>query len=157
MGVATMSASTTICKTCYSVLGVHTAHVDGATCPVAATYVCTQCGGNGHLASGCRVTTHVRRPRTLEELIPPDVRVRWGITTQTPIVWSRPTVAIMEREVADENTIEIKHQGNNRDAKIREVMRQHKVRTAHSMEDNIARLRSWAVSQGKKIRILQEK
>lgn len=146
-----------ICKTCYSVLGVHTAHDDGATCPVAATYLCTQCGGHGHLASSCRITTHVRRPRTLEELIPPDVRARWGITTQTPIVWSRPTVTTMEREITDENTIEIKHQGNNRDAKIREVMRQHKVRTAHSMEDNIARLRSWAVSQGKKIRILQEK
>jgi hypothetical protein len=149
--------STTNCKTCFSVLGVHAVHSDSEVCPVQATYVCTQCGGHGHLASTCRITTHVRRPRTLEELIPPDVRVRWGITTQTPIIWSRPAVAVMEREVDDENTIEIRHQGNNRDSRIREVMRQHKVRTAHSMEDNMTRLRSWAVTHGKKISIVQEK
>jgi hypothetical protein len=149
--------STTNCKVCASVLGTQVTHDGVEVCPVQATYTCTQCGGQGHLASSCRITTHVRRPRTLEELIPSDVRARWGITTQTPIVWSRPSVSTMEREVDDENTIEIRHQGNNRDAKIREVMKQNKVRTAHSMEDNITRLRSWAVTHGKKIRIIQEK
>ena len=149
--------TSTLCKTCFSVLGAQITHADGETCPVQATYICSQCGGCGHLATACRIVTHVRRPRTLEELIPADVRERWGITTQTPIIWSRPSVDRMEREVSDEHEIQIRHQGNNRDAKIREVMRHYKIPTVHKMEHNVARLRSWAVSQGKKIRILQEK
>jgi hypothetical protein len=33
----------------------------------------------------------------------------------------------------------------------------NKIKTEHAMSDNIQRLREWAVSQGKKISILQEK
>jgi hypothetical protein len=98
----------------------------------------------------------VTRPRTLEELIPEDVRVRWGITTSTPIVWPKPTLAVKEREIAEINTIEVRYREGRQDSKIREVMRSYKIPTVHKMEGNIQKLREWAVENGKKVRLVQE-
>ncbi len=100
---------------------------------------------------------HVTRPRTIEDLIPSDVRERWGIETVTPIIWSWPTLEDQEREIADINTIEVRYREGKMDAKIREVMRSLKVATVHKMDGNIQKLREWAVRNGKKVRIVQEK
>lgn len=102
------------------------------------------------------------RPRTLEELIRPDVKERWGIETDTPILWTTPTLSDAEREIADVNTIEIRYRtGIGRDTRLdqrlREVMKQNKIASVHSAEGNLQKLRTWAVSQGKKIRLIQEK
>lgn len=97
------------------------------------------------------------RPRTLEELIPADVRERWKIDTETSIVWMLPKLEDAEREIAEINTIEIRYREGRMDNKIREFMKQNKIVTVHKMEGNIQKLRAWAVSQGKKVRLVQER
>ena len=104
------------------------------------------------------------RPRTLEELIPADVRARWGIKTQTVIVWPTPsemTLEDKEREIGEGSVIEIRHGGPlaiKLDAALRVFMKAQrpKIETVHKMEGNLLKVRMWAVAQGKKIRILQE-
>jgi hypothetical protein len=144
------------CATCVKYLGQHRDH-GGDPCPVAASFWCSQCGCHGHLPSACDEVTHVDRPRTLEELIPEDVRARWGITTSTPIIWTKPTLAVQEREIAESNTIEVRYREGKQDSKIREIMRFYKIPTVHKMEGNIQKLREWAVANGKKVRLLQER
>jgi hypothetical protein len=100
------------------------------------------------------------RPTTLEELIPPEVRARWGIQTETPIIWTKPSLEQAEREIADVNTIEIVYAKKGKgslDSRLREYMKANRIPTVHSESGNLAKLRMWAVSQGKKIRLVQEK
>jgi hypothetical protein len=100
----------------------------------------------------------VWRPHTLEELIPTDVRQRWGITTETPIIWTTPvTLKDAEREIADLNTIEVRYREGKRDSRIREVMRMLKISTVHAMDGNMQKLSSWATANGKKVCYIQEK
>jgi hypothetical protein len=105
----------------------------------------------------------VWRPATLEELIPEDVRARWGITTSTYIVWPKTSLAHAEREIAETSTIIVKKS----DRTIREEMKKRKIPTVHAMDEtldkegkpkdgNIQLLRKWAVQHGKKVRFLQE-
>ncbi len=127
-----------------------------------ASYFCNSCHNYGHLPSECSdtpVTWH--RPRTLEELIPADLRERYEIDTETPIVrWRAPDLEDAEREIPDNNTVEIRYRdgrSEGKDRRIREFMSANKIKTDHSMSDNIQRLREWAVAQGKKISFIQEK
>jgi len=104
------------------------------------------------------VATHVRRPATLEELIPADVRERWGLETETPIVWSKSaTLEDAEREIAETNTIEVRYREGKRDSRIREVMNGLKIKTEKSMDGNIQKLRSCAIASGKKVRLVLER
>jgi len=141
------------CTTCHS-LGLKRFH---EVCPVRQSYWCTQCSCYGHLAATCDTVTHVERPRCLEDLIPADIRARWGIRTQTAIVWPAVTLEIAEREIAETNTIEVVYREGRQDNRIREVMRSLKIPTVHKMEGNIQKLRTWAVANGKKVRLIQEK
>jgi len=141
-------------------LGIARKH-EGA-CPVRASLWCSQCSCYGHGPSECDEAKHVWRPRTLEELIPADVRERWDIDTETPIIWHAPTcrpltVEDAEREIADTNTIEIRFREGKQDNRIRETMRQLKIPTVHKMDGNILKLRTWAVAHGKKVRLVQER
>lgn len=144
------------CATCRTTLGLARDHGEDA-CPVKASFWCSQCGCYGHRPSECKEVTHVIRPRTLEELIPADVRARWGINTETPIVWTKPSIDVAEREIEDVNIIEVRYYDGKMDSRIREVMRAHKVPTVHKMDDNLLKLRKWALGQGKKVRLIQEK
>ena len=94
-------------------------HPDGV-CPVRESFWCSQCACYGHQAAECDEIKHVWRPQYLEDLIPADVRTRWGITTETPIVWVKPDYASLpakdaeskrledaEREIAETNTIDV--------------------------------------------------
>ena len=142
-------------------LGLTRTHDDGP-CPVRASLWCSQCACYGHTPSECDEAKHVWRPRSLEELIPTDVRERWDIDTTTPIIWHAPTcrpltIEDAEREIAETNTIEIRYREGKQDNRIREVMRHLKIPTVHKMEGNIQKLRGWAVTNGKKVRLVQEK
>ena len=147
--------------TCKNMMGLTRTHADGV-CPVRASFWCSQCGCHGHRPAECDEARHVWRPRSLEELIPADVRDRWDIDTDTPIVWHTPTcrpltLADAEREIAETNTIEVRYREGKQDSRIREVMRSFKIPTVHKMDGNIQKLRTWAVSQGKKVRLVQER
>jgi hypothetical protein len=143
------------CNTCKSWLGIDRIH-DG-DCPVRASAWCSQCGCYGHRANDCEQNIMWRRPRSLEELIPNDVRQRWDIDTETLIVWTKPDLQDAEREISDVNTIEIRYRDGKMDNKIREYMKANRIITVHKMDGNLQKLRAWAVSQGKKIRLVQEK
>ena len=104
------------------------------------------------------------RPRTLEELIPADVRARWGIKTQTLILWPSPsemTLEDKEREIGEGSVIEIRYGGPlavKLDAALRVYMKAQrpKLETVHKMEGNLLKVRMAAVAQGKKIRLIKE-
>jgi hypothetical protein len=145
----------TCCETCRSWLGLTRRH-DGI-CPVRASAWCSQCGCYGHRQIDCETPISWVRPRTLEDLIPADVRERWDIDTETAIVWLIPGLEDAEREIAENNTIEIRYREGRMDNKIREYMKANRIVTVHKMDGNVQKLRTWAVSQGKKIRLVQEK
>jgi rRNA-processing protein FCF1 len=101
----------------------------------------------------------VDRPAYLEELIPADVRERWGIETRTQMLYDseEPSLSDCEREIADINTIEIRYAAGSQDARIREKMRHLGIPTVHKMEGNLQRLQKWCVANGKKVRLVQER
>ena len=147
----------TTCSVCWNKLRISRDHGE-EPCVVRASLWCSQCSCYGHEAPTCDVATHVRRPATLEELIPVDVRERWGLATETPIVWPGPqTLEDAEREIAEANTIEVRYREGKRDSRIREVMGGLKIKTVHKMDDNLQRLRSWAIASGKKVRLVLER
>jgi hypothetical protein len=138
------------------VMGLNRVHPDGK-CTIRASVLCTQCGCYGHLPSDCGTVTHVQRPRSLEELIPADVRERWNITTTTRIVWNRTvTDEQIEREIPDNYAVDIRYRSGKLDSAVRDVMRKLKISTVHKMDGNLQKLRLWAVENGKKVRLIQE-
>jgi len=141
------------CQTCQDWLHIERVH---DVCPVRASAWCSQCGCKGHRPSECGKHIMWTRPATLEELIPADVRERWNINTSTNIGWKLPTNDDAQREIAELNTIEIRYK-DKLDGKIREFMKLNKIHTTHKMDDNIRVLFNWAITKGKKIRIVQEK
>jgi len=170
------------CKTCKTTLGLTRTHTDGV-CMIRDAFWCSQCSCHGHRSVECDKVKHVWRPRYLEELIPADVRERWGIKTETQIVWEKPDYSDLppkeaedmqlkdtEREIADSNTIEVRYSEvgsrkdcNRLDTRLRKVMNSlscnccPKLTSVHGQEGNIIKLRRWAVTHGKKVRLVQEK
>jgi hypothetical protein len=157
---------TTSCYHCKKSLGLTRVHAPGAPCPVVASLWCSGCSCYGHTTASCDAVSHVTRPETLEELIPADVRARWGIKTRTLIHYpaaSEITLEDAEREIGEGSVIEIRHgalpEGPVKlDAALRTFMKAQrpKIETVHKMEGNLIKLRLWAVAQGKKIRLVQE-
>ena len=106
----------------------------------------------------------VERPATLEELIPEEVRERWGISSRTEIEWSesKPTdIDLIEAEIAENNTIEIRYSAkggwdSGLNKQLEKFIKAHGLPSSSSKDTKLLRLRQWAVSQGKKIRIVEE-
>lgn len=136
------------CTICYEILNVVKNHDPIKGCPVRASFWCSQCSCYGHRPEECDEKLCVRRPRCLEELIPEDIKIRWGIRSFTPIVFNRAeTLEEKEHEISPINSIFI----TNKDSEIRKFMRGQKISTVHKMSDNIRILREWAIGQGRKI------
>jgi hypothetical protein len=146
----------TVCEWCHANLNIRVTHTT-ATCPAQASQYCVLCGCYGHVSDDCDEKPHVRRPRTYEELIPEDIRQRWGLTTTTAIVWRAPTLEDKEREIPDSATVEVRYTKGRQDNAIRAVMREYSITTVHKMDENLRALRTWAVTNGKKVRLIQEK
>jgi len=127
---------------------------------VRASLWCTRCWCKGHEATACDESSvpMVEPPKYVEELIPSDVRERWGITLRTPYIPEVPlSMEAKEQMISDNNTILIRYREGKQDSRIREVMRSLKIPTVHKMDGNITKLRVWAISQGKKVRLEQER
>lgn len=144
------------CKTCKDWLGVVVTDHDDLSCVLRASAYCVKCCNYGHIPTECDVQIQWDRPETLEELIPADLRLRWGIITKTMIkhVSLKNPISLdtAEAEIIDGNTIEM----SLNDKKIRDFMRINKIQTTHKRNDNINRIRSWAVQKGMKIRFTQD-
>lgn len=136
------------CPICFEILNIVKTHDPIKGCPVRGSFWCSQCSCYGHRPEECDEKSSVRRPRCLEELIPEDLKARWGIRSFTPIVFTRAeTLEEKENEIAPTNSILVPH----KDAEIRQFMRSQKLQTVHKMSENVRILREWAVGQGKKI------
>jgi hypothetical protein len=82
----------------------------------------------------------------LEELIPASVRQRFNITTSTPMeadLGARDAGAAM-RELHPVNHVHVVYN----DKWMRHFMRQHDITTARRADDNLARIREWAFTNG---------
>lgn len=125
----------------------------------------------GHIPVECDTPEvgMVDRPATLEELIPEELRERWGIDTRTEIAWTSSAATpliVKETEIANINAIEIRYsvKGGREmglDAQLRKYMKTHGIvnatgHTEHATAANLLRLRDWAVTQGKKVRLVVE-
>jgi hypothetical protein len=67
-------------------------------CPYSSMELCKRCGGMGHLTKCCIIgRSEYERPKTLEELIPYNLRMMYKINTHTRISWTE-----MDRTTADE-------------------------------------------------------
>ena len=106
----------------------------------------------------------VERPATLEELIPVELRERWGIDSRTEIDWpeGKPTdIDLLEAEIAENNTIEIRYSAKGGwdtglNAQLKKFLEANRLTSIPSLDGKMLRIRQWAVSQGKKIRIVKE-
>jgi hypothetical protein len=132
---------------------------------------CSRCSCMGHIPVECDAADvcMVDRPATLEELIPEELRERWGIDTRTEIAWSPrmgTPLIVQETEIANTNSIEIRYsvKGGREmglDAQLRKYMKANGIvnatgHTEHATAANLMRLREWAVAQGKKVRLVVE-
>ncbi len=129
--------------------GLYSQH-DTTACPVRATFRCRRCHVRGHLAADCGESwAHWERPASLEELIAPDVRARWGILGSTETCFETPRGS----EGTDrERKIEIAVSSN--DKKMRDFMKENDIATTHKTEDNLQRIREWVGVRGLRLRIL---
>lgn len=138
-----------VCDTCYSFTGVKADHTV-EICPLNASFLCRRCHCRGHLASQCGESwAHWERPTSLEELIPADVRERWGIQTSTQMVFET------ERGTSDrEFRMEIRVPNN--DKKMRAFMSENQIKTTHKKEDNLQSVRDWALQRGLRVRLMYD-
>ena len=72
-------------------------------CPYAHDTLCDKCGHRGHYAIDCTANVSAR-PVTIEELIPFHLRVRWNITSRTPMK-PRKAGRTATEEACDANTL----------------------------------------------------
>lgn len=146
------------CGVCRSLLGQNRIHSDGI-CPTRELLWCAHCGEAGHLPHECSSQSfgHVYRPKTLEELIPADVRERWDIQTTTPILWPKQLdILRAECEIADVNSITVCFRDGQRDNKIREMMKSLGIATVHKMDANVEKLRTWCIQHGRRLILKHE-
>lgn len=119
-------------------------------CKLAESTKCLSCYQYGHLSVNCPSPRIVQRPRTLEECIPADIRLKYGITTSTPIAYASETIA--ESEIADINNIEVPSDFEG----LSKFVRQHGIKvegkvTKASEKALLQAIRSWAISKGYRI------
>jgi len=145
------------CKICKLYLGVTRTHPTGE-CPQGGSVLCTCCRERGHATADCPDTwAHWERPKTLEELIPPDIRRRYNITSHTPIVYDTPrSLPEREDELGEINTLEILDDY----AVLNKFVETHDIKvekvTKPSREKFLEAILAWAAAHGKRIRLVPE-
>ena len=104
-----MNSASLPCHVCLKYRGESVLHsAEGS--PAAKNVKCRRCHCRGHFASDCKEGyAHWERPTCLEELIPADVRIRYGIRIGTcpPLTFEKPRGAetLHELEGDEINTI----------------------------------------------------
>jgi hypothetical protein len=149
------------CTICLDYRGVDNVLHGADGCPFGKSFLCKRCHHRGHATSNCSADySHWERPTTLEELIPADMRLRYRISTHTPIVFDTPRGAESTLgELGDMNEIVIPHT-NDPDCykKLGEFMRDHGIKvdaaskkTKESAADRIKAIKAWGVAHGYRI------
>jgi len=107
--------------------------------------LCKRCYQRGHSTDVCTEGASAwERPTCLEDLIPYDVRQRWGLHTTTPIAFYKRS----ESEIAEINTYVIPEEYSD----LKEFIRAHKIEVAkvtkESKNECIKAIRTWATMRG---------
>lgn len=131
------------CKTCFNWTGLTVHH---EVCELRASLVCRKCCCAGHSTAECDYN-NVCNPTCLEELIPHDVKERYGIISQTQFINTDN-----QRSIHPIRNLDI----INQDKWIREFMKNQNLHTARKREDNIAKIIEWAAGCGLNVRFLNE-
>jgi hypothetical protein len=100
------------------------------------------------LATSCSAAALWERPSCIEELIPDDVRSLWSIQTITPITYTDLAGAAgTESELCMEIDV------SQNDKKMRAFMVEHDIDTTHKTNENLQRIRDWAMHKGLRVRL----
>lgn len=133
-------------------MGLTIAHPNNE-CPQAKSFLCRRCHCRGHLTRNCTEQwPQWERPTTYEELIPPDVKLRYKIHTHTPLIFSEKRGSSgTESELHDVNEISIPEDYNL----LNEFAIKHKIKvekvTKPSLDKCIEAIKSWGISNGFRI------
>ena len=140
------------CPGCKVLTGRDIVHPDNA-CPQAYSFLCRRCHHHGHMTRHCTDEwPQWERPTTLEELIPPDVKLRYGITTQTEICFKQKRGEPgTEREMNNINEIYIPTNYNEltKFAKMNNI--DVETVTKYKEENIIAAIKNWGIQHGYRI------
>ena len=140
------------CILCKKYTGATVYHGD-AGCEFASSVLCRRCHHRGHLASMCtEAWPQWERPTTLEELIPADLKLRFGIGSSTPLVFNyQRGIEGSETELGDINEIVVP-EGY---AELKEFIDKHNIKvekvTKESRAACMKAVRAWGVSRGYRI------
>lgn len=126
------------------------------TCPFRLSISCPKCCLKGHLASDCMMVIAWERPKYLEDLIPDEVKLRWSITTKTPIIHTplrkSHDVTVGNKEIPMSDTYKIvKH-----DKKIRTFMKENAIHSTHEQIENMRIITDWAIKKGMRVEFIKE-
>ncbi len=140
------------CLTCKKFKGKDILHGDDG-CPLGKSVVCRRCHHRGHLTSTCTEDwPQWERPTSLEELIPADIRKRYGIITHTPIPFSlsrgQPGTDV---ELGTINEVIIPDDYSQ----LKEFIDAHKIKvekiTKESRSNCMKAIAAWGVSHGYRV------
>lgn len=153
------------CSSCLSLTGQIVFHSDG--CPVRSSLLCRRCHVYGHLATECeQLWPHWERPTSLEELIPSDIRQRWGVSSSTPLFFPHSRSETRSAELSGERVAyELPILNVPReDSEMRKFMADNSIRRPQAMAsqkgkisqaENIARIREWAIERGFRVQFVE--
>ena len=151
------AAATRPCTICEFYRGANVVHGDDG-CPFGKSVLCRRCHHRGHLTSNCTDGDYAQweRPTALEELIPVDLRLRWGIHSHTPLRFDAPRT---DRELGDINEVLIPDASDPEFyKKLGEFMRDRSIKvdaaskkTKESAADRMKAIKAWGVSHGYRI------
>ena len=145
------------CKVCLHYRGESIFH-SAEGCNAAKNVKCRRCHNRGHFTSDCKEGyAQWERPTCYEELIPADVRIRFGIRVGTlpEFVIEKPRGADTLHELANEtNTIELPPLDDKEFyKKTDEVITLYnipvKTKTKESKESRLKAIQEWCVAHGR--------
>jgi len=137
------------CKVCKKLCGITITH-DSAGCEFGKLALCRRCLQRGHFAADCTMEhPQHERPTYFEELIAPDLRLSLGITTQTPIHYTKPR----GEPIADITRFEIPESASYDD--LGRIIKENKIKIKRtgkdSEEDRWNAIKDWTTANGKRL------
>lgn len=139
------------CTNCKQLTGRAVIHEEDQSCPLAKSLMCRRCHARGHMTSQCpEQWDHWERPTTLEELIPADIRLRYGIQSHTRLEFMQPRGSPgTENELSSVCTITVPDDYNllNKFIETRRIKIEGKV-TKPSYQDCVKAVITWAQKHG---------
>ena len=142
-----------VCASCKVLTGREITHANNE-CDQANSFLCKRCHTRGHLTRHCKAQwSNWERPTCLEELISPDIRMRYGIDSQTPIKYKiKRGDPGTETELGDSNEITI----SSDYTELLKFAKKHNINvdesdTKPSAKHLIVAITKWGVARGYRI------